>query len=67
MQYDKCPRCELNYKLVEEEYCSLCRAFLEGKEEDEEEETSLCPLCLKNTIDYDELICKKCQKKRSNQ
>lgn len=67
MQYEKCPRCELNYKRTDEEYCPLCRAFLEGRDEEEEEELPLCPLCLKNPIGYDEVICKKCQKKRSGQ
>jgi len=48
-KYRKCPRCEVNYILEEEEMCSVCIAELEGIiDKDLEEE--LCPRCEKNYV-----------------
>ena len=43
MGYIKCPRCELNYMLDTERYCSVCKREMRG--EDEHEELELCSAC----------------------
>lgn len=63
MHYNKCPKCDLNYKLVENELCEVCKKELAG-EYDCEDLDMLCPICYKNKIDYDEVICTKCAKHR---
>ena len=46
MIYEKCPRCELNYKSSDEKYCSVCMRELEGDTFDEEEDAErLCIFC----------------------
>lgn len=61
--YKKCPRCQLNYILVTEDYCSICKDALRGiKVEDEEEDiyTKTCPRCgapIPDDMDY----CENCK------
>lgn len=64
MLYDRCPRCELNYKKKTDKYCQVCMDEMAHKENDFDENEFICPLCYKNKIGYDEVICKKCQQKR---
>ncbi|MDE7454391.1 MAG: hypothetical protein K2M64_01010 [Clostridia bacterium] len=67
-KYKKCPRCELNYILADEEMCDVCKAEL-GLETkivllddiiDDEEPLKLCPVCKTNYISMDEKMCETC-------
>lgn len=67
-KYKKCPRCELNYILTEEEMCDVCKAEL-GLETkimllddiiDDDEPLKLCPICKTNYISLDEKMCESC-------
>lgn len=62
-KYKKCPRCELNYILVEEELCPVCMA--EMKLAPAEEDLELCTLCGKNLITVDQVMCDECARKRN--
>lgn len=63
MIYEKCPRCELNYKSSDEKYCSVCMRELEGDTFDEEEDAErLCIFCgLRPVLRND--MCARCLKK----
>ncbi len=67
MKYKKCPRCGLNYILIDEEICKVCKDELEHKpslfDADTEEEW-LCPFCYRNKIGFDEVMCAQCLAKR---
>lgn len=68
-KYVKCPRCELNWILEENEYCDVCKAEL-GVEgftllEDEDEEM-LCPVCGVNYIEHGERMCADCKSKQKD-
>lgn len=68
-KYVKCPRCELNWILEENEYCDVCKAEL-GVEgftllEDEDEEM-LCPVCGVNYIEHGERMCAECKSKQKD-
>ena len=67
-KYKKCPRCELNYILSDEDMCDVCKAEL-GLETkimllddiiDDEEPLKLCPICKTNYIGLDEKMCESC-------
>ena len=67
-KYKKCPRCELNYILQEEEMCDICKAEL-GMESrivllddiiDDDEPLKLCPVCKTSYIGMDEDMCENC-------
>lgn len=63
-KFKKCPRCELNYIPIEEDYCSICKEELKGLlvediEEDDEEE-GLCPRCRTNYVNDGEKYCERC-------
>ena len=62
-QYIRCPRCELNYILKKDKYCSVCKAEMQvgGGELDEYE---LCPICKTNYIGPDEVMCSQCMEER---
>lgn len=69
-KYIKCPRCELNWILAENEYCDVCKAEL-GMEgftllEDEDDEM-LCPVCGINYIDRGEKMCADCKTKQQGE
>ena len=68
-KYIKCPRCELNWILEENEYCDVCKAEL-GMEGfsllDDEEEELLCPVCGVNYIDHGEKMCADCKAKHKD-
>ena len=69
-KYKKCPRCEINYIPIEEEYCELCLKELKGEKDDFDltlediEDAELCPVCRKNYLDEGEEICKQCALER---
>ena len=67
-KYKKCPRCELNYILQEEEMCDICKAEL-GLDSrivllddiiDDDEPLKLCPVCKASYIGMDEDMCENC-------
>lgn len=62
-KYKKCPRCELNYILVEEDLCAVCKAEL--KLAPAEEDLELCTLCGKNLITVDQVMCDECARRRN--
>lgn len=64
-KYKKCPRCELNYILVEEELCPVCKAELKLTPSESEDDLELCTFCGKNFITVDQVMCDECSKKRS--
>ena len=68
-KYKKCPRCDLNYILQDEEMCDICKAEL-GLDSrivllddiiDDDEPLKLCPVCKTNYIGLDEEMCDSCQ------
>lgn len=74
-KYKKCPRCELNWIPIEEEFCEVCKVEL-GKAsklsllEDEDDDISelgerICPICKVNYLDADEDICQACRAERA--
>lgn len=46
MALQKCPRCELNYILDGEKYCTVCRREMKGEQENDSYE--LCSVCNEN-------------------
>ena len=64
-KYKKCPRCELNYILVEEELCQVCKTELKLAPSEEEDDMELCALCGKNLITVDQVMCDECARKRN--
>ena len=71
-RYIICPRCELNFiDADEQEYCEVCvkemsgeRTFADGVDnEDNIEETELCPICGENYMVLGEKMCEECKKK----
>jgi hypothetical protein len=65
-KFKKCPRCELNYIRIEEEYCALCKEELKGvvvtEPEEDEEDEDLCPRCKVNYVSDGEKYCEQCLK-----
>lgn len=67
MKYKKCPRCGLNYILVEQEVCGVCLDEISGKKsifDQEDDEELLCPYCEKNKMGIDDIMCKQCAMRR---
>ena len=68
MKYKKCPRCGLNYILLNEEICKVCRDEIDRKKsifDDEDYDELICPYCDKNPIGIDEIMCGQCRAKRN--
>ena len=64
-KYKKCPRCELNYILVDEDLCPVCKAELKLTPAEDDSDLELCTLCGKNLITVDQVMCDECAKKRN--
>lgn len=69
-KYKKCPRCELNYILLDREYCDVCEKELKGVPDefdvldvDDEEQLELCPICGENMMRPGEDMCAECKSK----
>lgn len=71
-RYVICPRCELNFIDADaQEYCDVCQKELQGaktfaddlEEEEERNETELCPICGENYMRPGEKMCDECKKK----
>ena len=64
--YIRCPRCELNYILKKDKYCSVCKAEMQvGGGELDDAEMELCPICKTNYIGADEVMCPSCMQERN--
>ena len=71
-KYKLCPRCELNYIPVDEEYCDVCKAELKlgpqlmfaTLDEDDDASEKLCPVCKQNYIPVSEDMCESCMEKQ---
>ena len=67
-KYKKCPRCEINYILENEDYCEICKQELKGarlsadveSDDEDEEDADLCPVCRKNYLNDGEKVCSAC-------
>lgn len=64
-KFKKCPRCDLNYILTEEELCEICKKELAGVsfgdiDEADEELDEICPICRVNFLEENETICPAC-------
>lgn len=67
MKYKKCPRCGLNYILIDQQMCKVCYDELSGKKSIFDEETFdqlICPYCEKNVMDIDDIMCAQCRARR---
>ena len=65
MKYKKCDRCELNYVTLQQKYCAVCLAQMQGKKEDFDEIAwDTCPYCEKNVLKNGEEMCRHCFEKR---
>lgn len=64
-KYKKCPRCELNYILESETYCSVCKDEMSGMSSDDlyydDSFTRICPRCGINSIADDQEYCDACR------
>ena len=66
MKYKKCPRCGLNYILLDEELCKVCMDEIAGRKSifDEDDGELICPYCEKNVMGIDDIMCEQCRAKR---
>lgn len=65
-KYMKCPRCELNYIKVEDDYCQVCKAEMKLAPDDSiSDDMDLCPVCGQNFVSVDQVMCDECAKKRT--
>lgn len=66
--YIRCPRCELNYIQKKDKYCSVCKAEMEAKKDEyDEDELELCPICKTNYIQPDDIMCPSCLKEHKGE
>ncbi len=74
-RYIKCPRCELNYILSNQDYCEVCKQEMKAGYQDEveldeallDEEGALCPICKSNYIsDESKGMCDSCYEENSS-
>lgn len=67
MKYKRCPRCGLNYILLNDQLCKVCCDEIDGKKSIFDEENFgelICPYCEKNILDIDDVMCAQCRAKR---
>ena len=60
-KFKKCPRCDLNYILEEEDLCDICKKELNGVnfgeiDEAEDELDEICPVCRINFLEEAKLF-----------
>lgn len=64
-KYKKCPRCDVNWILEEEDYCEVCQNELKGlakyEELEDEDDADVCPRCGINFLGENETICEQCR------
>lgn len=63
-KFVKCPRCEINYMLDDQEYCEICQEELRGISHnevlEEVDEAEICPRCRINFLNEGEKVCEAC-------
>ena len=64
-KFKKCPRCDLNYIPIDEDYCSICKEELKGivtidSDDESDIEEGLCPRCRENYVNEGEKYCEQC-------
>ncbi len=61
-KFKKCPRCDINYILAEQDYCEICIAEMKGQKfiDEDDQEAELCPKCKQNYLNEGEKICISC-------
>ena len=67
MKYKRCPRCGLNYILLDEQLCKVCVDEIAGKKSifDEDSFSDLiCPYCERNVMGFDDIMCAECRARR---
>lgn len=64
-EYIVCPRCELNYIVKKDKFCSVCKAEMNGDSAYEDLDLEVCPICKVNFIRPDEIMCASCAKEHS--
>lgn len=68
MKYKRCPRCEMNYILEDQQLCKVCLDELNGRKsifDEEDSEKLICPFCEKNVMGIDDFMCSECRAKRA--
>ncbi|MDR0897868.1 MAG: hypothetical protein LBN04_08430 [Oscillospiraceae bacterium] len=60
MPLQKCPRCELNYILDDNKYCTVCRREIKG--DARRDSMELCSICRENPALPGKDLCLFCQK-----
>ena len=67
MQYKKCPKCELNYILENEDLCPICKKTFKLDLQDETEESNvMCAVCGVRPAIIGEDLCAVCLKVQSD-
>ncbi len=67
-KYVKCPRCDLNWMLEDQELCDVCKAELKLAggitllEDDDDD--NICPYCGVNYLEPGEKLCAECKSKK---
>lgn len=61
---EKCPRCDLNYKKEDEQYCPVCTKEVYGK--DENSEFDVCIICGSPNVIDGLNICESCLSKKAH-
>ena len=65
MKYKKCIRCELNYVPLQQDFCAICLAQMQGKKDDFDLiALDICPYCEKSVLKSGEEMCRFCAEKR---
>lgn len=65
--YIRCPRCELNYILKKDKFCSVCKQEMQvGGGDFDDLDLELCPICKANYIQPDEVMCATCMAERAS-
>ncbi|MDR3185690.1 MAG: hypothetical protein LBU04_02600 [Christensenellaceae bacterium] len=61
-KFKKCPRCDINYIISDQEYCDICIAEMNGisLNIEDDDESELCPRCKQNFIAEGEKLCENC-------
>ncbi len=62
---NKCPRCELNYKKDDEQYCPICTKEMMGKEDTSD--FDVCILCGSPNVVDGENLCENCLNKKNRE
>ena len=59
---------KLNYIQKKDKYCSVCKAEMEAKKDEyDEDELELCPICKTNYIQPDDIMCVSCLKEHKGE